>query len=87
MATLDNDDLKAIRDLMDVTIEEAVETKGLATNDHIGNLPTKDEFYGTMDKLMGELRAVREEVSVLGHQVSEHNDRIEKLEADQDTSN
>ena len=87
MAALDDQDLKAIKDLMEVTIDEAIENKGLVTNDHIGNLPTKDEFYGTMDKVMGELKAIREEVAVLGHQVSEHDDRIDKLETDQETSN
>lgn len=43
MAKLDNDDLKAIKDLMEVTIDEAIENKGLATNDHIGNLPSRNE--------------------------------------------
>jgi hypothetical protein len=84
MAKLDNDDLKAIKDLMEVTIEEAVENKGLVTKDHLGNLPTKDEFYGTMDKLMGELRAIREEVAILEHRISEHDDRIDHLETDQE---
>ena len=86
MATLDNDDLNAIKELMEVTIEEAIEKKQLVTNDSIGNLPTKDEFYGKMDELMGELKTIREEVAVLGHQVSDHDDRLEKLESDQDTS-
>lgn len=72
---------------MEVTIEEAIENKGLVTKDHIGNLPTKDDFYGTMDKLMGELRAVRDEQATQSHMLSEHADRIEKLESEQNTSN
>jgi hypothetical protein len=87
MATLDNDDLKAIKDLIEVTVEEVIENKGLVTKDDISHLPTKDEFYGTIDKVMGELKAIREEVSVLAHQVSEHDDRIDKLESDRDASN
>jgi hypothetical protein len=87
MATLDGNDLKAIKDLIEVTVEEVIDKKGVATNDHIGNLPTKDEFYGKMDEVMGELKAIREEVAVLGHQVSEHDDRIDKLETDRETSN
>jgi hypothetical protein len=51
----------------------------------VGHLPTKDEFYEKLDQVMGELKAVREEFSVLGHQVSDH-DRLEKLESEQDTS-
>jgi hypothetical protein len=70
MAKLDNDDLKAIKDLIEVTVEDVIERKGVATMDHIGHLPTKDEFYGTMDKVMGELKAIREEVAVVDHILS-----------------
>lgn len=45
MTTLDNDDFKALKNLMVVTIEEVIESKGLVTKDDIGHLPTKDEFY------------------------------------------
>ena len=84
MATLDNDDLKAIKDLMEVTVGEVIEREELVTKDYLGNLPTKDEFYGKMDEVMGELKAIREEITVLGHQVSEHDDRIDKIESDLD---
>jgi hypothetical protein len=87
MAALDNDDLKAIKGLIEVGVEEAFEKKGVATKDHIGNLPTKDEFYEKMDQVMGELKGIREEVAVLGHQVSEHDDRISKLEEERDATN
>jgi hypothetical protein len=80
MATLDNNDLKAIKDLMGVAIDEAIENRGLATNDHLGHLPTKDEFYGKMDEVMGELKAVREDLAVTGHQIADHGDRLEKIE-------
>ena len=81
MAKLDNDDLKAIKDLMEVTIDERLDEK---LDEKLGHLPTKDEFYGTMDKVMGELKAIREEVAVLGHQVADHEDRIEKIESELD---
>ena len=51
MAKLDSDDLKAIKELMEVTINEAIETKGLVTKEHISHLPTKDEFYDKMNEL------------------------------------
>jgi hypothetical protein len=62
-----------------VAIEEAVETK-LVTKDDLSHLPTKDEFYGKMDEVMGELKAIREEFAVSSHQVAEHGDRLEKIE-------
>ena len=86
MAKLDNDDLQAIKDLIEVTVEDVIERKELVAKSDISHLPTKDEFYGTMDKVMGELKAIREEVAVLGHQVSNHEDRLQKLESDNDTS-
>ena len=86
LAKLDDDDLKAIKDLVEVTVEEVIENKGLVTNDDISHLPTKDEFHGAMDKVMGELKAIREEVSILGHQVSEHTDRLDRIESNQEIS-
>jgi hypothetical protein len=53
MATLDDDDLKAFKDLMQVTIEDAIESKGLVTKEDVSHLPTKDEFYTKMDEVMG----------------------------------
>lgn len=83
MAILDNEDLKALKNLMQVTIEEVVENKELLTKDDMAHLPTKDEFYGVMDKVMGELKAIREEVAVLEHQVSEYTDRLDRIESNQ----
>ena len=43
-------------------------------------LPTKDEYFDSMDKLMGEVKKGREEQEIIGGKLSEHNDRLEKLE-------
>jgi len=80
MATLDNDDLKAIKNLMEVTIDEAVEEK-LVTKEDISHLPTKDEFYSKMDEVMGELKTIREEQALQSQHLSDHDDRIEKSRA------
>ena len=86
MAVLDGNDLKAIKDIIEVAVEEVIEKEELVTKSDISHLPTKDEFYGKMDEVIGELNAIREEQAVLGHQVSDHMDRLEKLEFEQDTS-
>jgi hypothetical protein len=52
MAILGNDDLQAIKGLIKVTIDEAIDEK-LVTRDDIGLLPTKDEFFTKMDEVMG----------------------------------
>ena len=81
MATLDNDDFKAIKGLMQVTIEEVIETKGLVTKEDISHLPTKDEFYTKMDEVMGELKDIREEQALQSQHLSDHDDRIDKIES------
>ena len=43
-------------------------------------IPTKEEYFNSMDKLMGEVLKVREEQAVTGNVLSDHNDRLEKLE-------
>ena len=80
MAKLDSDDLKAIKDLMEVTIEEAIESKGLVTKDDISHLTTKDEFYEQTGEILKRLDNL-EEKDVLSHQVSRDSDRIEKIES------
>ena len=81
MAKLDNDDLKAIKDLMEVTIEEAIESKGLVTKDDISHLTTKDEFYEQTGEILKRLDNLEEEKDVLSHQISRDSDRIEKIES------
>lgn len=80
--TLTNSDFKALSNLIDQRIEEKAETV-LATKDDIKHLPTKDEFYERMDKVMGELKAMREEITILSGlngKVNDHEERIEKIE-------
>lgn len=43
----------------------------------ISLLPTKDEFYTQMDKVMGELKTIREEQLIITARVSEHSDILE----------
>ena len=57
MATLDNDDLKAIKNLMEVAIDEAIEEK-LFTKDIIGQLLTKSDFYKKIDEVIGEIKGI-----------------------------
>lgn len=78
---LDNDDLKAIKDLMEVTIDEAIEKKKLVTKKDLSHLPTKDEFYEQTGEILKRLDDVEEEKDVLSHQVSGQGDRIEKIES------
>ena len=80
MATLDGNDLQAIKQLIEVTMDEAIEEKGLVTREHISHLPTKEEFFGKMDEVMGELKAIREEQPLQSARLSIHEDRIQKIE-------
>ena len=80
MAKLDPDDLKAIHNLIEVTVDEVIERKELVTKGDLSLLPTKDDFYNKMDEVMGELKTIREEQIMLSHQVSDHAARIEKVE-------
>ena len=78
MAKLDSDDLKAIKGLMEVTIDEVIEKK-LVTKEDLSLLPTKDEFFTKMDEVMGELKTIREEQALQSQHLSDHDDTIEKV--------
>ena len=64
--TLTDKDFKKFEDLIDQKIDENAETT-LATKDDIKHLPNKEEFYDREDKLMFELKAIREEIGVLSN--------------------
>jgi predicted nuclease with TOPRIM domain len=81
MATLDDQDLKAIKDLMEVTIDEVIEKRELVTKNDLSHLPTKDDFYGKMDEVMGELKTIREEQSLQSQHLSDHDDNIQKIQS------
>ncbi|MEK7470538.1 MAG: hypothetical protein AAB622_00825 [Patescibacteria group bacterium] len=66
--TLTNGDFKNIKQLIKITLDE---DESLVRKDDIKHLPSKEEFYEQTDKIMGELKAVREEMTIL---------RIEKVE-------
>lgn len=58
-------------------IEEIVEGK---LGEKIKILPTKNEFFSKMDEVMKELETIRDEQTIISHQVSDHGERLEKLE-------
>ena len=48
--------------------------------DEIKHLPSKDDFYGKMDEVMGELKTIREEITILGGRQSENSNQLEAQE-------
>ena len=80
MGKLDDSDLKAIKGLIEVTVDEVIEKRELVTKSDLSHLPTKDEFYEKMDEVVGELKTIREEQTLVSHRVSDHEDRIQKIE-------
>lgn len=54
-------------------VEEIVEGK-------TKHLPTKDDFYSKTDEVVGEIRAMREEFTLIVPRISDHEDRITAFE-------
>ena len=68
--TLTQRDLDEIESVVDEKIDEQTRL-----------LPTKDEFFGKMDEVMGELKAIRENQDVVNNKVYEdHENRLSKIE-------
>lgn len=61
-------------------IREIVKEEVNGLKSEFSHLPTKDEFYQSMDKVMGELQTIREELTISYGQVSKHEERISDLE-------
>jgi hypothetical protein len=66
-----------------IELKGELEDKFTNLEDKISGLPTKAEFYKTMDQVMGEFQTIRDEITVLAdmkRQVNDHEDRIERVE-------
>lgn len=75
---LTDKDLKAIKTLVKITINEELEEK---LNEKLKHFPSKEEFFEKMDKIMSKLKAIREEQKVLTNKIYEdYEPRISKVE-------
>ena len=79
MATLDTQDLKNIKTLIEVTLDEKFEEGGVVTKQDISFLPTREEYYKREDKMMSEFKKIRENITVLSQHSKDHSDEIERL--------
>ena len=77
---LTSKDLSNIRSLVRITLDD---NQKFVTKDDIKHLPTKEEFYSKMDDVMGELKVIREEQTVLSgvnQKVNDLDERTVKIE-------
>ena len=58
-------------------LEKAIDKK---LEERLKNIPTKHEFFNAMDKLMKELKAMREEHQIAVPRIYDHEERISSLE-------
>jgi hypothetical protein len=77
-------DLKLIKEVVKVTVDEELDVKlDEKFEEKLSYLPTKEEFYEREDKIMAELKSVREEIAVISNvnrKVNDHKQRIGKIE-------
>lgn len=58
-------------------IEKIIEEK---LDNKIKFIPSKKEFFSAMDKIMGELQEIRDELTITGNQTTDHETRVSALE-------
>jgi hypothetical protein len=74
---LTDEDKEFIKTLLEDVLEYKLEEK---IKEHVGNLPTKEEFNSRMDEMMGELKTTREEQAGLSQHDRDQFDAIEALQ-------
>lgn len=70
-------DFDKFEELIKQVIDEELDKK---IPNYIKYLPTKDEFFDRMDKLMSEVKAMRESQEIHAGSHTDITDRLEKLE-------
>lgn len=74
--TLTTSDILKLSSLFEKNKVEILEE----VKDMVSHLPSKEEYYKREDKMMKELKEIREEITVLLAHSSNHSDRLENLE-------
>ncbi|KKR86685.1 MAG: hypothetical protein UU32_C0012G0003 [Candidatus Woesebacteria bacterium GW2011_GWB1_41_10] len=68
------DIIDAIKQAVRVVFQEM----GVVTKDDLKYLPSREEFYKREDEIMGELKTMREEHTMLSNRI--YNDQVPRLE-------
>ncbi|OGG02540.1 hypothetical protein A2Z33_01965 [Candidatus Gottesmanbacteria bacterium RBG_16_52_11] len=58
--------------------QKDLQTIRTVVKDELKHLPTKDEFAEKMDNMMGELKTIREEITLVSGRMSDHTDELDK---------
>ena len=75
-----DEQVETLKELMKTSTKEVLEEEEVVTKKDISHLPTKEEFYSSQDKLMGELKTSREEQAAHMHLHDNLEKRVSKLE-------
>lgn len=59
---------------------EKIKEEIQGVKEQVNLLPTKEDYFSSIDELMGEVKKSREEQTTISGQLSNHSDRLEKLE-------
>ena len=70
----------ATRDELQKTIKLEIDSAEKRLMEKIGLLPTKEEFFSRMDKLSGEVLAMRQEFTLHTGQHEDITDRFERVD-------
>lgn len=78
---LTQNDKDFIKQLLDDVLEYKLDEKiGGKVKEYVGSLSTKEEFNSRMDEMMGELKTIREEMTMLSARTYDNTDRLDQLE-------
>lgn len=82
--SLTQQDIVTLKKMIDVTLEAKLDVKltekFTEQNNKFSHLPTKQEFFDYMDKLMTEVKKSQQEELVNTHRLNNHESRITKVE-------
>jgi len=68
--------IESLESVIHLKLDEKLESK---LEEKLGKYPTKQEFYKQTDKLMKEMKDLRDEVTVSTHQTKRNTDEIKKI--------
>lgn len=69
---------RVLQEIIKLAVDEGIDKR---LTERLEHMPSKSEFYESMDKIMAELKTIREELTIVtGKVYDDHEDRVTALE-------
>lgn len=78
---LTQQDIAQLKTMFEIMLEVKLEAKlEEKFNEKLGSIPSKEEFYNSMDQIMTELKTIQQEQLINTHRINNHDTKFQEID-------